>query len=280
MRNMEDKLFEKQNRLGRGLDSLLGPSSSKGQEVLNLDIERVFPNKNQPRKRFPLQELEELSRSIAKHGLLQPILVRPLGENYQIIAGERRWRAVQKAGLHKIPAIVKHPDLKEEIIWALLENLQRSDLNPIEEAKAYKTLLEEQKLTQEELSQALGRSRASIANQLRLLALDSQVQEWLMEGQLNFSQAREILKVKSPQEQRGLAKQCMNRRLTVKSLSQKLPSEKSSVPRWLESSLSELKEKHDWNIHLDYRKGKGKLSFPFRSENELKILLDRLWPKK
>ena len=280
MKHMEDKLFEKQNRLGRGLDTLLGPSSSKSQEVLNLDIERVFPNENQPRKRFPAQELEELSRSIAKHGLLQPILVRPLGENYQIIAGERRWRAIQKAGLHKIPAIIRHPNPKEETIWALLENLQRSDLNAVEEAKAYKKLLEEQKLTQEELAQALGRSRASVANQLRLLTLDSQVQEWLAEGQLNFSQAREILKAKSPQEQRKLAKQCMNRKLTVRSLNQNLSSEKAPTPKWIKSCLSELKEKHDWNIHLDYRKGKGKLAFPFKSENELKILLDRLWPKK
>ena len=262
------------------MDSLLGPSSSKGQEVLNLDIDRVFPNENQPRKRFPLKELEELSQSIAQHGLLQPILVRPLGENYQIIAGERRWRAVQKAGIHKIPAIVKRPNLKEETLWALLENLQRSDLNPIEEAAAYKTLLEEQKLTQEDLAKALGRARASIANQLRLLTLDSQVQKWLSEGQLTFSQAREILKAKSPQDQRKLAKQCMGGQLTVRSLSRKLPSKKSHPPGWIDSCLLELKKKHDWNIHLDYRKGKGKLSFPFKSEKELKILLDRLWPKK
>lgn len=277
---MEKKSFEKQNRLGRGLDSLLGPLSSRsGEEVLNLDIERIFPNENQPRKHFPVKEIEELSLSITKHGLLQPILVRPKGENYQIIAGERRWRATQKAGLHKIPAIVKRPSSKEETLWSLLENLQRSDLNPIEEARAYKKLMEEEILTQEELAQALGRSRASVANHLRLLALDSQVQQWLSEGHLTFSQAREILKVKSPREQRQLAKQCMGEKLTVRSLDRRVSKKTSSLPSWVELSLLELRKKHGLNIRLDYRKGKGNLSFLFGSEEELKNLMDKLWPK-
>ena len=277
---MEKKSFEKRNRLGRGLDSLLGPPSQKrGEEVLNLDIERVFPNENQPRKHFSVKEIEELSLSIARHGLLQPILVCPKGENYQIIAGERRWRATQKAGLHKIPAIVKRPSSKEETLWSLLENLQRSDLNPVEEAKAYKKLMEEEALTQEELAQALGRSRASVANQLRLLALDSQVQQWLSEGHLTFSQAREILKVKSPKEQRRLAKQCMGEKLTVRSLDRRVSKKTFPFPSWVEPSLLELRKKHGLNIRLDYRKGKGKLSFLFGSEEELKNLMDRLWPK-
>ena len=277
---MGKKLFEPQKRLGRGLDSLLGPSSSSSDSVLNLDIERVFPNENQPRKHFPARELEELAASIARHGLLQPILVRPFGENYQIIAGERRWRAVQKAGLHKIPAIVKQARVKEQTLWALLENLQRSDLNSMEEAKAYKNLLTEEGLTQEELAASLGRSRASVANLLRLLRLDPQVQTWLAEGLLTFSQAREILKAKSGTKQRQLAKQCMQRGLTVRSLSRKLSKKPPRPsPPWLESSLSELREKYDWNIHLNYKKAKGKISFPFKSEKELKILLDRLWTK-
>lgn len=277
---MGKKLFETQNRLGRGLDSLLGPSTSNGDSIVNLDIDRVSPNENQPRKHFPAQELEELAASIAKHGLLQPILVRPFGDNYQIIAGERRWRAVQKAGLHKIPAIVKQAHLKEQTLWALLENLQRSDLNPLEEAKAYKKLLTEEHLTQEELAASLGRSRASVANLLRLLNLDSQVQEWLAEGLLTFSQAREILKAKSSTKQRELAKQCLHGGLTVRSLSRKLNKKSpQAFPAWLESSLSELRQKYDWNIHLNYKKAKGRISFPFKSEKELKILLDRLWMK-
>lgn len=276
---MKKKAFGKQSRLGRGLDSLLGPSMPLGQEVLSLDIERILPNENQPRKYFPKQALEELSLSIAKHGLLQPLLVRPFGENYQIIAGERRWRAAGKAGLHKVPVIVRHPDSIEETLWALLENIQRSDLNPLEEAKAYKKLMREQGLTQEELAEALGRARTSIANQLRLLTLDSKVQEWLAKGQLNFSQAREILKEKLPQNQRQLARKCMGEKLTVRGLSRKLPSKKISPPVWIESSLLELRKSYDWNVHLDYRKGKGKLSFPFNSEKDLKNLLDKLWPK-
>lgn len=263
--------------MGRGLDSLLGPSATSGQEVLNLDIDRIFPNENQPRKYFSEQGLKELSLSIKKHGLLQPLLVRPSGENYQIIAGERRWRAAGKAGLHKVPVIVRQPDEKEETLWALLENIQRSDLNPLEEAKAYKKLMKEQSLTQEELAEALGRARPSIANQLRLLALDSKVQEWLAEGKLSFSQAREILKEKLPQNQIRLARKCMGEGLTVRGLSGKLPSKKMPSPAWVESSLAELRKSYDWSIHLSYKKGKGKLFFPFKSEKDLKRLLDKLW---
>lgn len=276
---MKKKAFGKQSRLGRGLDSLLGPSVPLAQEVLNLDIERIFPNENQPRKHFSEQALKELSLSIEKHGLLQPLLVRPFGENYQIIAGERRWRAAGKAGLHKIPVIIRHPDSKEETLWALLENIQRRDLNPLEEAKAYKKLMTEQNLTQEELAGTLGRARTSIANQLRLLTLDSKVQGWLAEGQLNFSQAREILKEKLPQNQRRLARKCMGERLTVRGLSRKLSSKKTSPPIWIETSLSELRKAHDRSIHLNYRQGKGKLSFSFDSEDDLKSLLDKLWIK-
>lgn len=276
---MKKKATQKQSRLGRGLDSLLGPAVPSGQEILTLDIDRIFPNENQPRKHFPEQELKELSLSIKKHGILQPLLVRPFEGNYQIIAGERRWRAAGKAGLHKVPVIVRQPDSKEETLWALLENIQRSDLNPLEEAKAYKKLMKEQGLTQEELAEALGRARTSIANQLRLLTLDSKVQEWLAEGKLSFSQAREILKEKLPQNQRQLARKCMGEGLTVRGLSRKLTSKKISSPAWIESSLSELRKNYDWSIHLDYKKGKGKLSFPFQSEKDLKRLLDKLWIK-
>ena len=130
---------ETKNRLGRGLDSLLGSQAPPAvEEVLRIDIEKILPGKDQPRRIFSSEELEELAQSVMRHGLLQPILVRPDEGGYRIIAGERRWRAAQKARLHQIPAIVREPDKKEAALWPLLENIQREDLNPIEKAKAFK----------------------------------------------------------------------------------------------------------------------------------------------
>ena len=367
----------KKRRLGRGLDSLLGPSSSSteakgagalgerrcgkkgagdgarvlsggdgfgtngrggktrakaavfassaavstgetgGERALLIDIERMAPNSAQPRKHFPEKELAELADSIAKHGLLQPVLIRPLteaeraggatgapktsrkkakkaapGPDFCIIAGERRWRAAAKAGLHKLPVIIRQAESsREEALWSLTENIQRSDLNPLEEAEAYKQLMQGRKsLTQEGLAKALGRSRASIANQLRLLNLDPQVKDWLRQGRLSFSQAREILGEKSAKRQRRLAKLCMEKAMTVRGISgmQKKGAKdgrglgggkNGRTPAWAVSSLSELRELSARNIRLNYSNGKGALSFPFQSEKDLKRLFHALWPK-
>ena len=377
-------------RLGRGLDSLLGPAGAvegkdkssgkksgfggsstgsvggggKGREVLHLDIERIAPGAHQPRKRFPEKELKELADSIARHGLLQPVLVRPFtakdetaagggkpegrgdgqaarpqsrggggrrrlarsgfagnrsagsrsaalqaaagrgappgkagdhAADYLIIAGERRWRAAAKAGLHKLPVIVCSPKSEEEeAVWALTENIQRSDLNPLEEAEAYQQLMQGRKgLTQEKLAKILGRARASVANQLRLLKLAPQVKEWLREGRLSFSQAREIAGEKSARLQKQLAKLCIKKEMTVRSLQKQAARGKPSngktkagagakhgqAPAWALTSLSELRELSGRNIRLNYAKGKGGLSFPFRSEKDLKRLFHALWPK-
>ena len=218
-------LSNKKNRLGRGLDVLLG-SPKEGHQVLSLDIEKVYPNRAQPRKDFDKESLEELCASIKKNGVLQPILVQKLGDKYQIIAGERRWRAVCMAGLHKIPALVKTPDSGQKSVWALIENLQREDLNPMEKARAFKKIIDEENVSQEALAVSLGQSRSSLTNFLRLLQLDGEVQELVEAKKISFAQAREILSFKSPKKQREIAKACLKKNLTVRDISLKAKGKK------------------------------------------------------
>ncbi len=279
---MEIQSLKKNNRLGRGLDSLLGPVSRTEIRVLSLDIEKIIPNKKQPRKHFEKTELEGLSQSIKNGGVLQPILVQPRGNTYEIISGERRWRAATQAGLHKIPAIIKNPKPKEASLWALIENLQRSDLSPLEEARAYKMILQEQGVSQEELAKSLGISRSSLTNSLRLFQLDPKVQGYLEKGQISFSQAKEILSFKNPKEQRDLAERCIKESLTVRSLvklqKKRSPSKKrKTLPIWISKSLHRLEQIFFRKVQIDISsKQRGKVSFVFNSEEELKDLLDKL----
>lgn len=272
-----ETIRKKQDRLGRGLDVLLGPSTEKDQ-VLLLDIERVYPDKGQPRKNFDKEALEKLCASIKSQGLLQPILVQESEKDYQIIAGERRWRAACMAGLHKIPAIVKSPKAEQKALWALIENIQREELNPIEEARAFKKIIKEKGLSQEFLAQMLGRSRPSLANTLRLLQLDKEVQKLVESKALSFAQARELLRFKSPEEQRKVARTCVKKSLTVKRLNLKASKRglKKSFPYWLKSILSQLEKSFSKKVRLDYSKGKGRLTFSFQNDRELKGLLDKL----
>lgn len=281
---MEHTFLNKNNRLGMGLDSLLGPSK-KGLQVLSLDIEKISPNKKQPRTQFEKQALQELSQSIKQHGVLQPILVQPKGENYQIIAGERRWRASLEAGLHKIPAIVKSPKPEQASLWALLENLQRKDLNSMEQARAFKNILQERGVSQEDLSKLVCLPRSSVANILRLLQLDIQVQKYVEEGRISFSQAREILKAPTAQQQKQLAQKCIAGDFTVKKLSSHLNKQTSKktvvAPSWLPASLNKLQKKLFNKIQVRFSsEGRGKITMRFRSEQELRDLLDNLWQNK
>ena len=267
----------KRNRLGRGLDVLLGPSPSKS-EVLLLDIEKAFPNKNQPRKNFEKQALLELSESIKEHGVLQAILVKKTEEGYQIIAGERRWRAACMAGLKKVPAVLKKSTTKKEIdLWALVENLQREDLNPMEQAQAIQKIMEESQWNQEILAKRLGLSRPSLANSLRLLNLDPEVQQLVSDKKLSFSQARELLQFKEPKKQREMAQACLKKSLTVRKIAVK--KQKSSLPFWIRKNLSDLEKTWNYPTKLKYFNGKGSLSFSFKTEEELKGLLDQFLSK-
>jgi len=192
--------------LGKGLGALiptsfdavseLTPSQESIDEqnkIVEISIDRIVPNRYQPRKVFKEEALEELAESIREHGVVQPIIIRKAGEKYELIAGERRWKAAKLAGLEKVPAIVKELSEQETTEIALIENIQREDLNPIEEAGAYQILLEEFKLTQDELAKKVGKSRPHIANTLRLLNSPLQIQEYVINGKLSAGHARALL---------------------------------------------------------------------------------------
>lgn len=202
--------------LGRGLDALITAPSSEGRRVLELEIHRLRPNPAQPRERFEDEALEELSASIKANGILQPILVRPVDGHYEIIAGERRWRAAQRAGLHQVPAIVREVADEKLLELALVENLQREDLNPVEEARAYHTLVEDLGFTQEEVARRVGKERATVANMLRLLNLPALALKALEAGQITVGHAKAVLARKGREEQEALLSQILARALSVR----------------------------------------------------------------
>jgi ParB family transcriptional regulator, chromosome partitioning protein len=181
--------------LGRGLSALLGTPDLEAPEALReIDIDRILPNSHQPRKNFDEDALNELADSIREHGVVQPVVVRPLEDGFfQLIAGERRWRASQRAGLHRIPAVVREADEHAALEVALIENLQREDLNPIEEAQAYERLISDFGLTQEEVARRVGKNRTTVANMLRLLRLPAEVQQWLRDNRLSTGHAKALL---------------------------------------------------------------------------------------
>ncbi len=206
--------------LGRGLNALFTQASPLEHDLLDLDIDRLDPADVQPRGIFKEDKLEELALSIRHNGIIQPLVVRRTGERFQIIAGERRWRAAQKAGLQRVPCIVKDVADDSVLELSLIENIQREELNPIEEANAYKNLLEKRDLTQEEVAQRVGKDRSSITNSLRLLKLPLEVQKLVEEDKLSMGHARALLSVASVEQQIMLAKEITTRELSVRETEQ------------------------------------------------------------
>ncbi len=202
--------------LGRGLNALFTPASPLEHDLMDLDVDRIDPAEVQPRGAFKEDKLEELALSIRHNGIIQPLVVRRNGERFQLIAGERRWRAAQKAGLHRVPCIVKDVSDDNVLELSLIENIQREELNPIEEANAYKNLLERRDLTQEELAQRVGRDRSSITNALRLLKLPLEVQRLVEENKLTMGHARALLSIDSAEQQIIFAREITNRSLSVR----------------------------------------------------------------
>jgi ParB family transcriptional regulator, chromosome partitioning protein len=220
-------MVEKRHALGRGLDALIGDAlEGTGRTPgapFEVDIDRLSPNSYQPRSRTENARIDELAQSIKANGVIQPILVRPKGSAYQIIAGERRWHAAQRAGLLKVPVTVRdvpEGDDRKLLEWALIENLQREDLNVLEEAAAYKRLAEEFGLTQDAIAAAVGKDRSSVANILRLLKLPQEVREEVLDGRLSMGQARAILALESEQEQRNFAREAVAKGWSVRETEQ------------------------------------------------------------
>ena len=236
--------------LGMGLGAIFGEdyAAEQTKDIATLPIMKVEPRKDQPRYRFDEVALEELAESIRQYGLIQPVTVRQLdGGYYQIIAGERRWRASRMAGLDEIPVRIIEADDKKAMELALVENLQREDLNPIEEARGYKTLMDEYGMTQEEASNAVGKSRPAVTNSLRLLALGESVMTLVEEGTLSAGHARALLPIKDADKQLAVAQEIMNKHLSVRQT-------EALVSRLLKTKETPEKEVDTAEIVVDYVK--------------------------
>lgn len=208
----------KQRGLGRGLGALIDDfTEPSGQEITKLPLQKVEPNPRQPRRSFDEEELQALADSVAEHGILQPLAVRALENGfYQIIAGERRWRAARLAGLSEVPVVVIEADDRTVMELALIENLQRQDLNPMEEAEGYRVLMEEYGLTQEQAASRVGKSRPAVTNALRLLALPEEVRAMVVDGTLSAGHARAVLSLPSERLQKAAAQKIIALRLSVR----------------------------------------------------------------
>jgi ParB family chromosome partitioning protein len=279
----------KQRGLGRGLGALLTDYSENdaAQAVTTLPLQRIEPNPNQPRKRFDEVELQALADSIAQHGLLQPLAVRDMGNGYyQIIAGERRWRACRLAGLSEVPVTVVEADDRTVMELALVENLQREDLNPMEEAEGYQVLLEEYGLTQEQAAQQVGKSRSAVANALRLLTLSDEVRALVENGELTAGHARALLTLPNGRLQKAAAQKILALRLSVRqaeAMCKRMAAEEKpkEEPEPLAVDYIAECEKHltrrlGRRVHIVNGKRKGRVELDFYGDDDLQKLYEAL----
>ncbi len=276
---------KKKQALGRGLGSLMGEAQSETGFTANeteMSIEDIVPNPNQPRTHFNESELEELSESIRENGVLQPLLVRKNGMKYEIIAGERRYQASKIAGLEKLPVIVKDVDDQKMLELALIENLQRSDLNPIEEAKGYKQLIKSSGMTQEALAKAVSKSRSAITNSLRLLDLPEQVQTLMYEGKLTAGHARAILAVPFEESRVKLAEKVVAEGLSVRATENLAPlfsvgdvprTPRAVTPQSYKKAARVLRQLFNTTVKVRSSRGKNKIEIEFTDEEDLQRIL-------
>ena len=275
--------------LGRGLNALLGDPelSAQGDGAVSLPISQVEPGLNQPRKRFDQEALDDLTDSIRVHGIIQPLTVRRLASGYyQIIAGERRWRAAKAAGLTEVPVVIIEADDRKVMELALIENLQREDLNPAEEARGYQVLMEEYGLTQEQVAQQMGKSRPAITNTLRLLALPNDLMAMVESGALSAGHARAILGAPTATLQREAARQVVERQLSVRQTEalvralQKPQREPRKSDPDLGLYLGELEKdltgRLGRKVTISHRGKKGKIELEYYGDQDLEALLSLL----
>ena len=247
-----------------------------------IDIDLIEPNPNQPRTNFKQEELEELAESVKKNGLLQPILVRKDGDKYEIIAGERRWQACKQAGLTKVPVHIRDGDDAEAIMLALIENIQRSDLNPIEEAYGYRRMMERGKMTQSEVAQAVSKGRSTIANALRLLELPEDAQQLLYEERITAGHARAILSVPTKEGRRKLTDKLVEEQLSVRETEaiarllagkkDNTPTQKPKAPKSYKTVARTLSDTLNTTVKIKSVKGKNKIEIEFKDETDLERL--------
>jgi ParB family chromosome partitioning protein len=291
--------------LGKGLDSLIpmgnsniNNNSAGKTEATNeehsetlVKITKVEPNREQPRKNFDEDALQELADSIKQFGLIQPILVQKKQDYYEIIAGERRWRAAKIAGLKEIPVIIKNYTSQEVVEISLIENIQREDLNPIEEAQAYKRLLEEFKLKQDEVAERVSKSRTSVTNSMRLLKLTEPVQQMIVDGMLSTGHARALIPIEDPEQQLALAQKIFDEKLSVREVEKIVknilkPAEETVKKEDKQEALqviyrdleNKLKERLSRKVAISSKgkSGAGKIEIEFYSNDDLDRLIELL----
>lgn len=286
---------KKRGGLGRGLNALVSEaeyetggsaaSASNAASETKLPIEDIVPNPNQPRIHFNETELRELSESIQEHGVLQPLLVRKHGNGYEIIAGERRYQASKLAGLEELPVIIKDVNDEEMLALALIENLQRSDLNPVEEAKGYRQLIDASGMTQEALSKAVSKSRSAITNSLRLLDLPEVVQQMIFEGKLTAGHARAILAVPYEDARIRLAEKVVTEGLSVRATENLAPlfsvgetpkTQRPATPQSFKKAARVLRQVFNTNVRVKSSRGKNKIEIEFKDEEELSRILGEM----
>ena len=286
----EDVVKESNEELANTKKAISSPREETGGEIM-VKVSLIEPNRDQPRKDFNEEELQELAESIKNYGVLQPLLVQKKGTSYELIAGERRWRAAKLAGLREVPVVLREYNKQQAMEIALIENVQRSDLNPIEEAQAYQQLVKEFHLTQEEIAVRVSKNRATITNAMRLLKLDSQIQDLLIKGMISSGHARALLSLEDGQLQKKAAQEILDRGLSVR--------ETEKLVKKMGKDLSpkeEKAEKRDDALTLIFReleermksimgtkvsihnkdKNKGRIEIEYYSEAELERIVERI----
>ncbi len=282
-------------KLGRGLESLLGEAIGieSGEKVMRLRLTEIQPNEAQPRKQFTQPQMESLISSIQEHGILQPIIVRPAGKGYKIIAGERRWRAATQLGMTEIPTIIKKADSLKTIELALVENIQREDLNPIERATSFSELKTNFGLTQEQIATKVGQERSTVANTMRLLDLPEEVQGYVSRGTISMGHARSLLSLKNPIKQKTLSEKIVKDGLSVRDVElivsgkkDRADSTKTDKDKLLAPKLSKsahildledgLRAAVGTKVSIMERNGKGKITIEFSNNSQFESIVGRL----
>lgn len=288
----------KKKALGRGLNALIGgiddPAASiqtvetSGKSVQNIPLDDIRPNPYQPRKFFNEDAIEELAASIDEHGILQPLVLRRIGAGYEIVAGERRWRASQRLKLETVPALIESFNDQQMLELALIENIQREELNSIEEARAYRQLIDEFSLTQEQVAVRIGKSRVAVTNTLRLLRLPEDIQKWVEEDKISAGHARTLLSLESNASQLAMAREIMNSGLSVREAERRVrqllkkphPAVHAEKPR-LDINVQDLEEKLSLHLGLQVRiqpssNSAGKIEVLYHTLDDFQRIFDHL----
>ncbi|MDF2856363.1 MAG: plasmid partitioning protein ParB [Neobacillus sp.] len=272
----------------KGLNAFFNTiEAAKEETVQEINIKELRPNPYQPRKTFEQEAINELKESILEHGILQPIVVRKSIKGYEIVVGERRFRASKAAGLKSIPAVVRELTEQQMMELAVLENLQREDLNPIEEGLAYQTLMEKLKLTQEEVAKRLGKSRPHVANHIRLLSLPVKIQELISTGKISMGHGRALLGLRQKAKLPAMVDKIINESLNVRQLEKLIQQVNENVPRetkkpekkkdiFLQEREHSLRERFGTTVNIKQSKNKGKIEIEFFSKDDLERILEML----